>query len=136
MGGARRQEALAQIKPPGEREARRIEREVDAERERRAAGRGDRGAEAARNEVAATGADRADEAERGAAGDACRLERTGAGGLARALGLAQLLLAEDRRDHPIGRAVADAGGDEQHEEHGEKAVEALYVDEVHDADGG
>src|ERR1041385_2396109 len=113
MDGARRNEAAAQVVPPGQRQAAGVEREVDAERQVRAAGRGDRCAETARDQVAAAGADRADEAERGGALDARRLDGSQTPGLARSLRLAQLLLAEDRWDHPVGRAVADPGGDEQ-----------------------
>src|SRR3974390_3362686 len=50
----RRRVALAQVVPPGERQAGGVEAEIDRQRELRTAGRGDRGAEAARDQVAAT----------------------------------------------------------------------------------
>src|SRR5215471_1809404 len=67
-----RRVALAQVVPPGEAEAGRVEGEVDHERQMRAPGDGNRCAEAARDQIAAAGADRADEAERGRAFDAGR----------------------------------------------------------------
>src|SRR5258708_30374352 len=74
MRGARRKEVLAQVVPPGQRQAGRVEREVDGERQVRPAGGGDRRAEAARDQVAAASADRAAEAERGGALDAGGLD--------------------------------------------------------------
>src|SRR5437868_15467637 len=107
--------AATQVIDPGERETDRVERQIDEERELRPAGQSDRLTEAARDQIAAAGADRADEAKRGAALDAGCLHRKRAARFARTACLAQVFLAEDRRNHPIGRAVADAGGDEQNE---------------------
>src|SRR5580704_2647289 len=90
--------ALAQVEPPGQRQADGVEGEIDFERQKRAAGRGDRGAEAARDEVAADGADGADEAQRGGALDAGGLQRCCSARFAGAFGLALFLLAEDRWD--------------------------------------
>ncbi len=133
---ARRAEDLAQVEPPGERETRRVEREIDLEREVRSAGRGNRRTEAARDQVATAGADRTDEPKRRRAFDPRGAHGGDAVGLARALRRAQLLLAEDRRDHPVGRAVADARGDEENQEHHQEAGEILDAHEVHDADRG
>src|ERR1700676_2373281 len=71
---ARRRRTPAQVVPPGEREADRVERQVDFQRELRTTGDGDRFAEAARAQIAAAGADRADEAERGTTLDAGGLQ--------------------------------------------------------------
>src|ERR1700726_2106995 len=126
---ARRHRTLAQIVPPCERQADRVERQIDFQRQLRTAGDGDRLAEAARDQVAAAGADRADETERGAALDAGGLQSECPAGFAVAPGLCQILLAENRRDHPVGRAVADAGGDEKDQEHHQEAGEILDADE-------
>src|SRR5258708_32449691 len=84
---ARLGRALAQVVEPGEREARRVEPEIDDQGELRAAGERDRLAEPARDQVAAARADRANEAERCAALDAGILQRERAAGFARALRL-------------------------------------------------
>src|ERR1700736_6371336 len=114
---ARRHRTLAQIVPPCERQADRVERQIDFQRQLRTAGDGDRLAEAARDQVAAAGADRADESERGTALDAGGPQGEGPAGFTLALCFVTILLAENRRDHPVGRAVANAGGDEEDEEH-------------------
>src|SRR5271156_1533575 len=85
---------LAQVEPPGERQAGCVEAEIDDERELRTAGDGDRLAEAARDQIAAAGTDGADEAECSPALDARRLQRRRAAGLALAPRLPQVLLAE------------------------------------------
>jgi hypothetical protein len=51
-------------------------------------------------------------------------------------GFAQLLLTEDRRNHPIGRAIAHAGQNEKNQKHGEKADKLLVIHEVHHANDG
>src|ERR1041385_1190571 len=117
--------APSQVEPPRERQADRVEREADHQRELRAASQRNRLAEAARDQIAAAGADGPDEAERGAALDAGVFQGLCTAGLAAATCLAQVLLAEDRRDHPVGRTVADAGGDEQNQEHHQEAGEVL-----------
>ena len=58
------------------------------------------------------------------------LQGAALGHSARAAHRAELLAPEDDRDHPEGGAVADAGGDEQHQEHRQEARERLRVDEV------
>src|SRR5215471_897748 len=126
----------AQVEPPGEREACRVEDEVNHERKLRPAGHRDRLAEAARDQIAAASADRTDEAERCAALDRSNLQRGGASGVAFAPRLVQVLLTEDRRDHPVGRSVANAGRDKKNEEHRQEAEEVLGPDEIEDADGG
>src|ERR1700756_5069942 len=61
---ARGLRALAQVEPPGEAEADRVEAEIDRQRELRPAGHRDRLAEAERDQEAADRADGADEAYR------------------------------------------------------------------------
>src|SRR5215471_12529167 len=106
-----------QVEPPREREAARVERQVDGKSELRAAGKGDRLAKSAGDQIPATCSDRADESERGTCLDAGSLESRSAACFTPSPHLAQVLLAEDRGDHPIGRAVADARGDEEDKEH-------------------
>src|SRR3954469_15657536 len=67
---AGRQEALAHVVPPGQRDAADVEGQEYQQRQMRPAGARDRGAEAARDQVAAAGADRRGEAENGGALDA------------------------------------------------------------------
>src|SRR6516164_1086506 len=129
-----RRRAAAEIEPPGHREADRVESEINHQRELRSAGDRDRLAEATGDQVAAAGADRADEAECGAALDRGGLERGRASGITLASRLLKILLAEYRGDHPIGRTVADAGRDEQDQEHRQEADEVLVPDEVQHAD--
>src|SRR5690242_12516105 len=111
----------SQVEPPCERQADRVEREVDHQRELRTASQRNRLAEAARDQIAAAGADGPDEAERSAALDAGVFQSLCTTSFSAATCLAQVLLAEDRRDHPVGRTVADAGGDEQNQEHHQEA---------------
>ena len=118
--------------PPGEREADRVERQVDFQRELRTTGEGDRFAEAARDQIAAAGADRADEAERSTALDAGGLQGERPAGFAGAPGLAKVLLAEDRRNHPVGRSVADTGGDEEDEDYEDDEEEEEEDDDLDD----
>src|ERR1700687_307943 len=91
----RRHGALAQVEPPGERQADRVERQVDFQRELRTTGDGDRLAEAARDQVAAAGADRPDESERRTTLDAGDLQGERPAGFALALCLVKVFLAED-----------------------------------------
>src|ERR1700726_1987638 len=79
---ARRRRTPAQVMPPGEREADRVERQVDFQRELRTTGDGDRLAEAARDQIAAARADRADESKRSPALDAGGLQGERAAGFA------------------------------------------------------
>src|SRR6185312_15856366 len=81
-------------------------------------------------------ADRADEAERGAAFDACSLDRERPAGVALALRFTKIFLAEDRWNHPVGRSVADAGGDKEYKEHREEAGEVPGTHEIEDTNGG
>src|ERR1022692_3111941 len=99
----RRYGALAQVEPPGERQADRVERQVDFQRELRTTGDGDRLAEAARDQIAAARADRADESKRSPTLDAGGLQGERAAGFAGASCLAKILFAENRRDHPVSR---------------------------------
>src|SRR5437879_4130925 len=78
----RRQEGLAQVVPPCERDAADVECKEDLERQVRAPGGGDRGAEAAGYQIAAARPDRSDESQRGGALDAGRLEGKHAAGFA------------------------------------------------------
>src|SRR3954447_4128974 len=66
-GCTRLHRALAQVKPPGQRQAARVEREIDDQRQLRSAGHGDRLAEAARDQIAAASPNGADEPKRCAA---------------------------------------------------------------------
>src|SRR5215204_5969612 len=116
-GGALREEALAHVVPPGQRDAADVEQQEDLQRQVRTTGRRDRGAETAGDQVSAARADRPDKAERGGALDRRGLDRGEPARVAYALRRAELLLPENRRDHPIRRAVADACRDEQHQEH-------------------
>src|SRR3954447_931053 len=115
--------AATQVEPPGQREAGRVEAEIDRERELRPAGHGDRLAETGRDQITADGADRADEADRCTALDARRLQGDRARRVALAADPEQVLFAEDRGDHAVGRAVADAGRDKQDQEHRQEADE-------------
>src|SRR5690242_11820804 len=108
---------LAQVIPPRETDAGDVEQQEDCEREIGPTGCGNRGAEPARDEVAAAGADSADEAERGRGFEPRFFERKRAVRLALTPGFAQLLLAEDRGDHAISRAIADAGQNEESQKH-------------------
>src|SRR5215831_7287287 len=101
-GCPQHEETLAEVIPPGERNAGLIEAEKNFQRHVRAAGDGDRGTEAARDQVAAAGADCADESQCGGGLDSGRLHREHPADLARTLRLLALLLAEDRRNHPVG----------------------------------
>src|ERR1700729_3504858 len=77
LGEARyapRRRTPAQVMPPGQREADRVECQVDFQRELRTTGDGDRLAEAARDQIAAARADRADESKRSPALDAGGLQ--------------------------------------------------------------
>src|SRR3954447_22754601 len=128
--------AATQIEPPGQREAGGVEAEIDRERELRPAGQRDRLAEAGRDQIAADGADRTDEANRSTALDARRLQGDRALRIALAAHPEQILLAEERGDHAVGRAVADARRHEQDQEHRQEADEILVPDEVEHADRG
>src|SRR6185503_15046085 len=114
--------------PPGQRDAGDVEGEEYRQRQMRPSGHRDRGAEAARDQISAAGTDGGDESERRRTFDPGVLDRLLARRAVRDPRGPQLLFAEDRRDHPKGRAVADPGGDEQDEEHREEAGEALDVD--------
>src|SRR5437016_11240983 len=118
---AHRQESFAQVVPPCERYAADVECKEDLQRQMRSSRGGDRGAEAAGYQIAAACADRSDESQRGGALDTGRLNGKHAASFAETFRLLELLLAEYRRNHPIGRAVADSGHDEQDQEHCEKA---------------
>src|SRR6266699_772455 len=130
FGKARR---LAQVVPPREREASDVEQQEDFKREIGPTGCVNGGTEPARDEVAAAGAHSADEAERGRGFEPRCFERERAASLALALGFAQLLRAEDRGNHPIGRAIADAGQNEKSQKHDEEAGKLLVIHEVHHA---
>src|SRR5262245_19745316 len=132
----RRKKALAQIVPPGERKTGHVERQIDFQCEMRSPGGGNRRAESARDQIATAGTDRTDKSERSGAFNSGRIHSECPIGFARALRFPKLLLTEDRRNHPIGRAVADTGGDEQNEEHRQEPGEVLSLHEVHDADRG
>src|ERR1700732_543762 len=132
---ARLRRTLAQVDPPGRRQTDRIESKIDNQRQLRSTGDGNRLAEAARDQIAATGADRADESKCGAALDARGFQGKRPAGFALAPRFTKIFLAEDRRDHPIGRAVADSGRDEKDQEHREEAGKILGADEVQDTDG-
>src|ERR1700676_4740461 len=95
---ARFRRALAQVEPPGHRQAGRVESKIDDQRQLRAAGDGNRLAEAARDQIAATSTDRADEAERGGALDAGSFQSQCPARFALALGFSKIFLAEDRRN--------------------------------------
>src|SRR5437016_9730251 len=122
---AHRQESFAQVVPPCQRYAADVECKEDLQRQVRSSRGGDRGPEAAGYQIAAAGADRSNESQRGGALDAGRLKGKHAAGFAETLRLLELLLTEDRRNHPIGRAVAHSGRDELDQEHREKAGELL-----------
>src|SRR5262245_12923400 len=139
FGEARRdrgERRLTQVVPPRQPEAGRIESEEYDQRQVRTSGRGDRGAKAARDQVAAASADCTDKSERSGGLEAGGFQSDGAGGLAQSFRLPALLLAEDRGNHPVGRAVADPGRDEEHQEHCQKAGKIFNVNEVHDANRG
>ena len=93
--------APAQIEPPGDGKAGRVERQIDFQRELRTAGDGDRLAEATRDQIAATGADRADEAERCAALDAGGLQGQRPAGVA--------VAAAPYANSPRGRSRGSSG---------------------------
>src|SRR5437764_1204161 len=99
---------LAQVVPPRDRHAGDVEQQEDFKCEIGPTACGNGGAEPARDEVAAARADSADEAERSRGFEPRCFERERAASLARALGFAQLPLAEDRGNHPIGRAITHA----------------------------
>src|SRR6266480_1482127 len=124
---------LAQVVPPRERDAGDVEQQEDFKCEIGPTGCGNGGAEPARDEEAADGADCADEAERGPSFEPRCFERERAASLALALGFAQLLRAEDRGNHTIGRAIANAGQNEKSQKHGEEAGKLLVIHEVHHA---
>src|ERR1700692_2796694 len=92
---ARLRRTPAQVEPPGEREAGRVEHQIDLQRQLRTPGDGDRLAGAAWDQVAAAGADRADESERGTALDAGCLQGQRPAGFAAASCLSKILLAEN-----------------------------------------
>jgi hypothetical protein len=122
---------LAQVVPPREREASDdVEQREDFKREIGPTGCANGGAEPARDEVAAAGADSADEAKRGRGFEPRCFERERGARLALALGFAQLLRAEDRGNHPIGRAIAHARQNEKNQKHGEEADKLLVIHEV------
>ncbi len=100
----------------------------------RTTGGGDRGAKAARDQVATASADGADKSQRGGGLEAGRLQGERPGNLAQAFRVPALLLAKDRRNHSIGRAVADPRGDEKNQKRRQKAGKVLDVHEVHHAD--
>src|SRR6185295_1315143 len=107
--GPPNEETRSQVVPPRERHTRDVESEENLERGVRAAGRFDRGAKTARKQISTAGTDGRRKSENGCALDACRLQRQGLAFGALALDLAQLLLAENDRNHPECRSVADAG---------------------------
>jgi len=54
-----------------------------------------------------------------------------------ALGFTKILLAEDRRNHPIGRSIADAGRDEKGSGNiARKPVKSLVPTKYRTTDGG
>src|SRR5262249_32957254 len=122
-----RRKRTAQVVPPRERYAGHIEGEEHRQRQMRTPGRGDRGAKAARDQVAAAGPDSADKSQRGGALETGRLHGGCPRDVAQALRLSALLLAEDRRNHSIGRAVADSGRDEKDQKHRQKSRKTLDV---------
>src|SRR5215469_7023262 len=97
---------------------------------------GNRGAKPARDQVATAGADGADKSKRGSALETCRLQGEHPADLAESFRLSALLLAEDRRNHSIGRAVADPSRHEKDQKHRQKAGKILDVHEVHDTNRG
>src|SRR5258707_1026840 len=111
---ALRKKALAQVVPPREREAGGVERQVDDERQMRATGGGNRRAEAARDQIAAAGADCPDKSECGGSFDAGSPQGERTAGIAGTFCLLKILLAENRRYHPVSGAVADSGRDKEY----------------------
>src|SRR5262249_60879531 len=97
----------------------------------RTPGGGDRGAKAARDQVATAGAHCADKSQRGGALETGRLQGGCPRDVAQALRLSALLLAEDRRNHSLGRAVADPGRDEEDQQHRPTSRKTFYVSDVH-----
>src|SRR5262249_35135475 len=67
--------------------------------------------------------------------DTRRLEGQRLSRAAQAVCFPEFLRPEDRGDHSKSRTIANAGCDEEDEEHGEKAGKALYFGVVHNADG-
>ncbi len=130
---------LAQVEPPGPREARpeRVEAEEDHQRELRAAGQRDRLAE----DPSGIQENRRPRRSRrwrsrprrpGSIDAALSAATRAASPLPRAL--CRNSPRGRSRDHAVGRTVADAGGCEQDQEHHEEAGEVLGADEVEDAD--
>src|SRR5262245_6480634 len=138
FGEARRdrRKRAAQVVPPRERYAGYIEGEEHRQRQMRTPGGGDRGAKAARDQVATAAPYCADKSHAGGALETGRLQGGCPRDVAQALRLSALLLAEDRRNHSIGRAVADPGRDEKDQKHRQKSRKTFDVHEVHDTNRG
>src|SRR5262245_45711420 len=100
----------------------------------RSARGGNRGAEAARDQVATASAYGSDEAESSGGLETGRLQGARPPQFARPFRVSKPLLAEDRRNHSVGRAVADAGGNEKDQEHCEKTGKLFDIHEVYDAE--
>ncbi|ABA49394.1 hypothetical protein BURPS1710b_2756 [Burkholderia pseudomallei 1710b] len=124
LSSARHRRVAARVEPPGDRDARHVERDEAHERRHGRARHVERRAETLRDEEAAVRADRARKAEHRGRFLAGVEHRLLARGFVLALRGALPLGEEDHRDHPERRAVADAREREQHDEHREEAREA------------
>ena len=131
---------LAGVVPPRHGDAQEVEGEEDVQRCLGAAGQADRGAVALGDEEAAVGRHGGGEAEGGGAFGVAFLGGAGHGGRVAAVDAGQGLGQEDHGDHPEGRAVADAGGHEQHQEGEEEAGDEMGMgddgEDHHDDVGG
>src|SRR5580698_7508466 len=124
----------AQVVPPREGYAAYIKCQEDFQRDLRTTGRGNRRTKAARDQVATASADRADKSQRSSTLNAGRIQGERPTCVAQALCFPKLLLSEDCRNHPIGRAVANPGRDEEYEKHRQETREILGAQEIHDTD--